>query len=152
MGIEQIRAAAEAELPYMNDRSWIGILVASLTTNPRAADLLKAFQEEIDKSGLQAKVIKTGSFGFYSLEPLVVILIPDSVGVLYHSVTPEDVPFIIDDCFKMDFHSLDKSLCWIGKHKVNGIPHIDELPLFKLQTRTTLRNCGWIDPENIITA
>ncbi len=149
MSIERIRAAAEAAFSYLNDRSCIRILVASLSPNPRAAGLLMAFQEEIDKSGLHAKVIKTGSFGFYDLEPIVVIEVPNSVGVLYHSVDLEDVPFLIDDCCKMSFHKLNKALCWTGKQKVNGIPHIDELPLFKLQSRTALRNCGWIDPENI---
>ena len=149
MGIEQIRAAAEAESSYLNDRSCIRILVASLSANPSAVGLLKAFQEQLDNAGLQAKVIKTGSFGFNDLEPIVVIKPPDSLTVLYQSITPDDVPFLIDDCLKKHIHKRDKALCWVGKEKVNGIPHIDELLLFKLQNRIALRNCGWIDPENI---
>jgi len=149
MSIEKMLAAAESESSHLSDSSSVGILIASLSANPTAASLLKAFQERIDKSGLQAKVIKTGSFGFYDLEPIVIIDVPDSVGVLYHSVALEDVPFLVDDCCKMDFHKRDKALCWAGKQKVIDVPHIDELALFKLQSRTALRNCGWIDPENI---
>jgi NADH-quinone oxidoreductase subunit F len=110
---------------------------------------MKAFRAGIDKNGLPVKVIKTGSFGFYDIEPIVAIEAPDSVGVLYHSVAPEDVPFLIGNCCNMKFPKWDKALCWTGKQKVNGIPYIDELALFKLQSRTALRNCGWIDPENI---
>ncbi len=34
-------------------------------------------------------------------------------------------------------------------YKINGVPNISELPLFKLESRIALRNCGIIDPENI---
>ena len=33
--------------------------------------------------------------------------------------------------------------------EIKGIPNISELPLFKLEKRVALRNCGIIDPENI---
>jgi len=33
--------------------------------------------------------------------------------------------------------------------EIKGIPNISELPLFKLENRIALRNCGIIDPENI---
>ncbi len=149
MNIEQIRAAAEAKSAHLSDCSCIRILVASLTADSRAAALLKAFRDAISESELDLKVIRTGSFGCYDLEPIVVIETPDSPSILYHNVIPDDISLLMGNCGKRNVRMRDKTLCWIGKEKVNGIPHIDELPLFKLQSRMALRNCGWIDPESI---
>jgi len=149
MNIEQIRAAADEESFCLNDNSCIRIFVASSIADSSAADLLNAFQDAIHKSGLRAKVFRTGSFGFYDLEPIVVMEVPDLSAVVYHNVTADDVPHLIDDCLTKNVHERDRTLCWYGNKKVDDIPHINELPLFKLQSRIALRNCGWIDPENI---
>ena len=42
-----------------------------------------------------------------------------------------------------------KAECREISDEINGIPNISELPLFKLEKRVALRNCGIIDPENI---
>ena len=78
MDFEQIQAAAEADSPYLNDRSYVRILVASLNADQRAATIRDAFQNTPDKGGWRAKVVNTGSFGLYDLEPMVVIEAPDS--------------------------------------------------------------------------
>jgi NADP-reducing hydrogenase subunit HndB len=55
-----------------------------------ANEVLKAFQEEIEKKGLTNVVIKqTGCLGLCSVEPTVEIVMPDMPRVIYGDVTAE---------------------------------------------------------------
>ncbi len=148
MKIEQIQAAAEAQLPYLSDQSTINIYVGSSMTDANAGCILSLFQNAVDQGNLQARIIRTGSFGYYDLEPIVTLKIPGSLAVLYKNVTQELIPDLIGDFLQAKPGKI-KPYCFIGDKIWSDIPHIFELPLFSLQSRIALRNCGWIDPENI---
>jgi NADH:ubiquinone oxidoreductase subunit F (NADH-binding) len=149
MDIEELRAAAEAECSYLKDSSYVRILIASPASHSGAAGLLGSFQDAVHKSGLRARVVRTGSFGCYDIEPIVMIEGSDSSTVLYHSINPEDVSFLTEDCAAKNVHKSEKALCRISDGALDGIPHISELPLFGHQNRMALRNAGRIDPDDI---
>jgi NADH-quinone oxidoreductase subunit F len=149
MNIAQIRAAAEKQFSYLGDPSCIKICVGSAADDSianRIADLLRS---AVNRAGLSARIVRTGSSGLYDLEPLVAVEQAGQGIILYNNITPDTVDDFIDDLAK-GASAKPKALCCIGNDKkANGIPHISEFPLFALQNRIALRNCGWIDPEDI---
>jgi len=148
MKIEQIQAAAEAQLSCLNDPSTIKIYVGSSMGDANVGRILALFQNEIDRGNLQARIVRTGSFGCYDLEPIVTAKISDSFAVLYNNVDQDSIADLISDLIQ-GMPGKAKPYCFIGDKRWSGIPHISQLPLFSLQNRIALRNCGWIDPEDI---
>jgi NADH-quinone oxidoreductase subunit F len=149
MDFEQVYTKAESECAYLSDKSCIRVIIGSSINNPDAANVFNSFQGEIDSHYIKVRVITTGSFGYYDLEPVVIIEKPGPSAVLYNNVTPEIASELVNDYLLNDNPRPDKAFCSIGSDKINNIPHISDLPLFNLQNRIALRNCGTIDPENI---
>ena len=102
--------------------------------------------KELESHGLKdfAKVVPTGCFGFCEKGPIVKV-IPDNT--FYTQVTPEDAKEIIEEHI-------------IKGRKVNRLLYVDpenkehvsdskHMEFYKKQIRIALRNCGFIDPENI---
>ncbi len=148
MNIEQICAAAKTQSSYLGDPSFFKIYVASSTADPNAARIAELFQSTIGQSGLRVMIFRTGSFGFYDLEPIVIVDRPGLFTILCDSITPEKAAGLIEDLAK-GLPGKGKALCFVGNNKPGNVPHISELPLFNLQNRVALRNCGWIDPEDV---
>lgn len=151
MHFEQIYNRAKSECDYLLDSNCIKIYVSSSADNSTAASVFKSFQKETEKRGIKARVITTGSLGYYDLEPVVLIEKPGKpdVTVLYHNVTQEMASELFNDYLINDNPRPDLAFCSTGREKVSGIPHVSEMPLFNLQNRIALRNCGYIDPESI---
>jgi NADH:ubiquinone oxidoreductase subunit F (NADH-binding) len=149
MNIEQLRALAKSKSLPQAHRFSIKVSVGSLSEGPIAADLRYVIQNAIDDRKLDASVVRAGSFGCYDLEPIVAIGEPEFCTVLYNNVTPDAARELINDFFGKKVFRKAGALCCVGNNRMEGIPHISELPLFNMQRRTALRNCGWIDPEDI---
>ena len=105
-------------------------------------NLLKAIQknEITDK----VEVITVGCFGFCEKGPIVKI-IPDNT--FYTQVTPEDAEEIINEHI-IGGRRIERLLYVDPKteHTVSDSKHMD---FYRKQLRIALRNCGFIDPENI---
>jgi NADH:ubiquinone oxidoreductase subunit F (NADH-binding) len=149
MNFDQIYAKAESESNYLMNSDCIQVSVSCRADHPAGSGIVDAFQAGIDKQGLNARVIRTGSFGYYEIEPLVLIEKPGHPGVLYKSADTEIVSELINDYLVNDNPRADLALCSFGNDKPENIPLADDLSLFNLQKRIALRNCGLIDPENI---
>jgi NADH-quinone oxidoreductase subunit F len=134
MDIDEVRAAAESESSYLNDKACIRIFVASEAKDPCAVPVLSTCEAATGNESLQARVIRTGSCGCRDLEPVLIIESTGRPSVLYNNVTPDT--------------ALDLIKSFVAQDAAGCIPHISHLP-FSPQNRITLRNCGWIDPENI---
>jgi NADH:ubiquinone oxidoreductase subunit F (NADH-binding) len=149
MNFEEVYTKAESECAYLSDKSCIKIFIGSSINKSGAASVFNSFQAEIDRHNINARVITTGSFGYYDLEPVVLIEKPGQATILYNNVTPEIASGLVEDYLAKDNPRPDLALCCIGSEKTKNIPHLSDLPLFNLQKRISLRNCGFIDPENI---
>jgi NADH-quinone oxidoreductase subunit F len=145
----QICAAAASESGYLNDRDCLKLYIGASADNIAATSVFNSFQAELDKHGIKAKVIAAGSFGYYDLEPLVLVEKPGKSTILYRNVTPETAAELVNDYLINDNPRPDMALGSMVGDEVDGIPSISALPLFNLQNRIALRNCGYIDPENI---
>jgi NADH-quinone oxidoreductase subunit F len=149
MNIEQIRAAAGTASIDPHDPSCIKISVSAAAADSNADVVADRFRDAVDRAGLKADIIRAGSFGLCDLEPIVTIEYPGPFAILYRHVTPDAVADLVDTLAKGLPGKID-ALCCVGKNEHRGgIPQIDDLPLFSMQNRIALRNCGLIDPEDI---
>jgi NADH-quinone oxidoreductase subunit F len=111
--------------------------------------VLEAINRELAGHNIEAIVTQIGCIGLCYAEPLVDIIKPNRPRICYANVTPEIVAQIIKDYIINDNPRPDLALGTIGEDGVEGIPKLFELPMLKPQVRIALRNCGFIDPENI---
>ena len=111
-----------------------------------SAELIKRFEEQIAKNGLdkEVKVVRTGCFGLCEAGP-VVIVYPE--GTFYSRIKVDDVDEIVSE------HLLKGRIVQhlIYKEKADEEQHstLENIDFYRPQLRLALRNCGRIDPENI---
>jgi NADH-quinone oxidoreductase subunit F/NADP-reducing hydrogenase subunit HndC len=109
-------------------------------------DVIAAFQDELRKKKLdqEIKIVETGCHGFCEKGPLVIVY-PE--GVMYCRVEAADVSEIVSE------HLLKgrpvTRLFFTEPLSLDKIPRYQEINFYKKQKRIALRNCGYIDPENI---
>ena len=124
------------------------ILVCS-GTSCRASEsnlIAESLETELEEKGLGAEVqvIMTGCFGFCEKGPIVKVM-PDNT--FYVKVKPEDAPVIVAE------HVIKgrpvQRLLHTGPGSAEQAIDTKHKGLFRKQIRIALRNCGFIDPENI---
>ena len=112
-----------------------------------ACELREALQAAADRAGVQVSIEPSGCMGPCAAGPVVMV---DPEGVFYEGVRPEDAADIVE------------------RHLVGGTPvsrllhrnRVDgeiaavaaDVDLFESQTRIVLRNCGTVNPEEILSA
>ena len=112
----------------------------------KADVIYDALAVAINKAGLADKIeLKfTGCHGLCQMGPTVVI-VPE--GTFYCNVTPEDIPEIVDvDLVKGD--KLER-LLFIDPQSKEKVFDFRDMKFFSPQRRIVLRNCGFINPEEI---
>jgi len=151
MTFAEIRKKAVAEWEALQSSSKPRILVGAATCGLAAGaeDVLAAINEELAGRGIDALVTRVGCIGMCYAEPIVDIIKPGRTRITYASITPELVPQLIEDYLVNDNPRPDLAMGTIGEGTVEGIPRLEDLPIFKPQVRISLRNCGHIDPEEI---
>ena len=103
-------------------------------------------ERELKANGLEneARVVNTGCFGFCEKGPIVKVH-PDNT--FYVEVKPEDAAEIVKE------HVLKgrrvERLLYTDPKKKEHIPDSKHMGFYRKQIRIALRNCGFIDPENI---
>ena len=108
--------------------------------------IVAALQQAVDDAGLsdEVKVIRTGCFGFCEQGPIVKV-VPDNT--FYVSVKPEDASEIVREHIVMG-RKVER-LLYISPETGKHVPDSRHMEFYKPQMRIALRNCGFIDPENI---
>lgn len=115
-----------------------------------ALETLRLMKERLSKESLEAEVTEVGCMGLCFAEPLVVISKPSSgfPPICYKNVRFEEVHELVDRYLLGDDPCLELALGTIELNE-EGVPVIPELERFNIEKRLILRNCGWIDPEDI---
>ncbi len=149
MDFRQVRTKTESESGFSRDQDRINIYLGSLSGDDDVPGLYRCIQEETGRLGLKVNIFRTGSSGYYDLEPVLFIEKPAWPVVLYNKVTRLTIPAIIKDFLINNEPRPDLAYCVFGDIKPSTIPKAENLPLFRWQHRVALRNCGYIDPENI---
>ncbi len=129
----------------MTFRNYVLVCGGTGCESAKADAIYKALLAECEKQGIgkETQVVKTGCFGFCEQGPIVKILPEDA---FYVQVTPEDMTEIVSEHL-VKGRPVSKLLY---KEKGQETPGaVDDLQFYKKQFRIVLRNCGFIDPENI---
>lgn len=87
---------------------------------------------------------KSGCQGFCQMGPLVTIL-PENI--LYTKVKVDDVAEIVDQTIKQG-KVIDR-LVYVDPTTKEHCKGFAEIPFYKRQMRYVLKECGWIDPEDL---
>lgn len=109
-------------------------------------DIQKRMTACLKKNSLEndVQVIATGCFGFCEKGPIIKI-VPDNT--FYVNVTPDDVEEIIEE------HIIKgckvERLLYVDPKNNKPVSDSKHMDFYKKQYRIALRNCGFIDPENI---
>jgi NADH-quinone oxidoreductase subunit F/NADP-reducing hydrogenase subunit HndC len=108
--------------------------------------IISALKEELESSGPEEDIFvkRTGCHGFCQQGPLVVV---EPEGIFYTKVKIEDISGIVKS-----IGSGKKPLKHLLYHDPatdKPLPYYHDIPFYKKQERTILKNCGNIDPEDI---
>lgn len=108
--------------------------------------IVENLNKELEAHNLQneAKVVLTGCFGFCEQGPIIKV-IPDNT--FYTQVKPEDAKEIIEE------HIIKgrkvKRLLYVDPKVKESVSDSKHMGFYQKQIRIALRNCGFLDPENI---
>ena len=111
-----------------------------------SAQIIKNFEDILAAKGLQdeVQVVRTGCFGFCEKGPIVKIM-PDNT--FYTQVKPEDVEKIINEHIIKGRKVTD--LLYMDPENKEHVSDSKHMGFYRKQLRIALRNCGFINPENI---
>ena len=111
-----------------------------------ALELVERIKEEIEARGVgeEVELVETGCHGFCSQAPVMEV---DPYGYFYCGVTPEDVPRIVEAILAGG--RVVEELLYTPPGGEEAIEQASEVPFYKAQRKTVLRNCGKIDPRNV---
>jgi NADH:ubiquinone oxidoreductase subunit F (NADH-binding)/(2Fe-2S) ferredoxin/Pyruvate/2-oxoacid:ferredoxin oxidoreductase delta subunit len=131
-----------------------------------AAGALAAFETaaEAFKNNHEVTVTRTGCIGYCEVEPLVEILSNGKPRVIYKNITSDKIQAAVEDYQngvsqkKWILGQMRDPRCVLEDDLPNpmdkiepfeGIPFIEDVPFYKNQVKVALRNCGYIDPDDI---
>ena len=132
-------------------RSHVLICGGTGCTSSGSKVLMSTFEEELKKQGLEdeIKIVQTGCFGLCALGP-VVIVYPE--GTFYSHVKKEDVAEIVEEHLlkgRLVDRLVYKDVAEEVKDAAERHVSLNDTNFYKTQKRVALRNCGFINPENI---
>ena len=147
---EALQQQAQAHVAELDSRTRIRVGVALCAHAAGALPVLDALRAEAASRGLDASVHEVGCIGFCYAEPLVDVQAPGGPRVFYRNVTPEQVPAILDAAASGRWSDGGDALGTLGEGSVDGIARIDDWAQWRLQARIATRNCGTVDPGDIL--
>ncbi|MBN1676010.1 MAG: NADH-quinone oxidoreductase subunit NuoF [Kiritimatiellae bacterium] len=151
MRYEAIQEKSAAAWQTFTDPNRPRILVGAGTCGKAAGadSILAAIRDRFGSLGQEVGLYEVGCLGLCYAEPLVDLSRPGGPRVLYGSVSAGQIADLLDAFFRRGDLRPDLALAVLEGESVEGIPSLGELPMMAGQVRVALRNCGWIDPENI---
>ncbi len=151
MTFEEIQAKAVSEWQQLQKSDKLRVLVGAATCGRAAGamSVIDTLKKELAQRQIQAVITEVGCIGPCYAEPIVDLIKPGKPRISYGNMTPERMTALVEDYIVKDNPRADMALGIIGGGKADGIPNFFDLPMLKPQVRVILRNCGFIDPENI---
>ena len=114
-------------------------------TSNHSKEIIEEINRLIEEKNLNnVRVIRTGCFGLCAKGPIIIIRPSDT---FYSLAKKEDMAEIIEEDI-INNKVVERLLCKDIDN--NLVKKLDELSFYKKQKRIVLKNCGLIDPENIL--
>ncbi len=147
-------------------RTKILIGMASCGLASGAGEVFQTIAEEINERKLDIALVRTGCIGFCQREPLVDIMKPGWPKISYCEMNSkkatEAIHQLLQEKIKREWilaKVVEEECLLEGTtrlYPLNGLPKkMEEIPsykdisFYKKQVKIAMRNCGFIDPENI---
>ncbi len=129
----------------MSMRNYILVCGGTACESSKANDIYEALISELKAQGVsdEVQVVKTGCFGFCEQGPIVKILPEDS---FYVQVQPEDAKELVSEHI---VKGREVKRLLYAKEGSRKHAKVEDIEFYQKQFRIVLRNCGFIDPENI---
>lgn len=126
-------------------RNYILVCGGTACESSRADQIYQNLVKECEAQGVadEVQVIKTGCFGFCEQGPIVKILPEDS---FYVKVSPNDAHELIAEHI---IKGREVTRLLYNKEESRKHAKVEDIQFYQKQFRIVLRNCGFIDPENI---
>lgn len=121
----------------------VRVMVCSGTgcSSSKSGDILQAIKEELENLKVDAVCSKTGCFGFCAKGPIIVIEPEQTFYELVKIEDAKDIALAIKNGTKVER--------LMPKDEGKFIEKWHQLNFYNKQVRRVLRNCGYINPENI---
>jgi len=161
--LEKLKAAGMQSLFPSKPKILVGMATCGQAAG--AYEVWQVLQREVKKKKLDVVVKKTGCIGMCQHEPLVDVLKPGYPRITYNRVEPANAGEIVNSLATGKFKKgmmaridqeeflLDDTSKKYAKGKIpaylSSLATYKRLSFYKKQQRIALRNCGYIDPENI---
>jgi NADH-quinone oxidoreductase subunit F len=117
-----------------------------------ALDVLEIIQQTVAELGQTVRIVQVGCIGPCYLEPIMDIAMPGSPRVSYTNVSSQKAKKILKSCLIDGDLAPQMAKGHFGDESFTartGIPRFFDLPMLKPQVRVILKNCGYVDPEEI---
>ncbi|MEW6003297.1 MAG: NAD(P)H-dependent oxidoreductase subunit E, partial [Nitrospirota bacterium] len=141
--LRSLRLFLSAET-FKEDRSRVRICCGTACTATGSGGVVRAFEEEISKRGMDLEIVKTGCQGLCQKGPVMKV---EPYGYFYQKVRKDNAREIISTTYSAGFPV--RSLLYRGSFLENPVEVMEEVPFYKKQMRIALRNNGRIDPADI---
>ena len=148
MNIKQVAEKARLHCRFLDNKQCVRVTIAA-APGVDISRQVKSLEKWAEKDDVNRRVIVSGSWGYYDLEPVVLVEKPSYSSVLYGTVTIDVVSELIRDCIEGDNIRADLAFCNLGREEIENVSSASDLPAFTLQKRIALRNCGLVDPEDV---
>jgi NADH:ubiquinone oxidoreductase subunit F (NADH-binding)/CBS domain-containing protein/(2Fe-2S) ferredoxin/Pyruvate/2-oxoacid:ferredoxin oxidoreductase delta subunit len=141
--LKSLRTLLSREI-FKPDKDRVRICCGTACTATGSGGVVKVFEEEISKKGLDLEVVKTGCQGLCQKGP---VMKAEPYGYFYQKVKQDNVKEIISTTYSAGFPVRD--LLYRHTFLEKPIEVMEEVPFYKKQMRIVLGNNGKIDPCSI---
>jgi NADH-quinone oxidoreductase subunit F len=145
---EEIKRRAEERWRELQGAKAV-IMVGAATCGRAAGALgvLRAIKDELKKHDLDCPVFEVGCMGHCYAEPIVVISKANFPPIVYQQVNPVIARRLVREYILGDDPCLEFVLGAMGQNEL--VPDFADFPRAKFEQKVILKNCGFIDPEDI---
>ncbi len=146
---QQIKSRAGSSWQELQSSTKPVILVGAATCGRAAGaqEVLKALRDEVKKQDLDCPVIEVGCLGHCYAEPLVIIRKPGYPAICYGRVNTVIAEKLVRDFILGDNLCLEFVLGALEENDL--VPSFMDFPRAGYEKKLILKNCGYIDPEQI---
>jgi NADH:ubiquinone oxidoreductase subunit F (NADH-binding)/(2Fe-2S) ferredoxin/Pyruvate/2-oxoacid:ferredoxin oxidoreductase delta subunit len=152
MNFAAIKTQAERQWQWLENPSQPLIQIGTGTCGRAsgADKVMESVRKTLKKIQVMARTMEVGCIGMCYLEPLMTVRKRGHPPILYGNLTSARAADIISRFLLDGDPCLELSVCTLGEQSSNGIPRLQDHPMMRKQRRIALRNCGLIDPTNIL--
>jgi NADH-quinone oxidoreductase subunit F len=140
----------QAEAHWRELKRARAVIMVGAATCGRAAgalEVLRVFRDELKKQNLDIPVLEVGCMGHCYAEPIAVIAREGFPPIVYQQVNPVIARRLVNEFILGNDPCLESVLGALEASQL--VPSLADFPRAQYEQKVILKNCGYIDPEEI---